>query len=393
MKRPYRQPGAPLAFLMAALTALAGFGVAGAAEKRATVSTPSLKTQGIVRELVAGDGQVGLVIDGPRHVVGSGQLCPHVLLWTPKTHKAVPLSTVLCGGWSPRSSVFGVAVAGARVAWVSSGGGNSYETNLVTRTAREAKASSLAFGNGFAGNARGDGAVLVFNFYARCAREDGMVCPVGVANGSIFSASVWRYLGGGARCPTNLAAKPRHGCKLLAKDPEGELSILALGGGRVAVRTQAGSVRLLSASTGSTLAEYPYAPGTVLATALDSKSLVVLRRGFLDAYTIGSTAAPHAWKLPRASSYGPASPPPETRGSGPPRSVPQLTLEDVGSGFAVYVLDRAVRMVRLTDGRGVLLTRPTTGPVHAQLQTTGVYVSSRHRVTFTTMAEVRRRFR
>ena len=69
-----------------------------------------------MRELVAGDGQVALVVDGPRRVPGSGQLCPHVLLWTPKTHKAVPLTTVLCGGWTPRSSVFGVTVAGTRAA-------------------------------------------------------------------------------------------------------------------------------------------------------------------------------------------------------------------------------------------------------------------------------------
>jgi hypothetical protein len=57
-----------------------------------------------------------------------------------------------------------------------------------------------------------------------------------------------------------------------------------------------------------------------------------------------------------------------------------LTLEDVGSGYAVYVLSRAVHMLRLTDGCDVLLTRPATGPVHAQLQPSGVHVSSRHGV-------------
>jgi hypothetical protein len=368
-------------------------GVAGAAAKQPAVSTPSFKTDGIVREIVAGDRQVALVIDGPRRVYGSGQLCPHVVVWTPKTHKTVPLSTVLCGGWTARSSVFGVAVAGPRVAWVSSGGGNSYETNLVTRTAREPKAFSLAFGNGFVGNARGDGAVLVFNSYARCARDEGMDCPVGVADGSIFDASVWRYPGGsgGARCPTIIDT--RHGCKLLATAPDGELSILALGGGRIAVKTQTGSVRLFSGTTGATLAEHPYAPEVVRAAALDSKNLVVLRAGFLDVYTIGSTAAPQSWKLPRAGSCGSPSPPPEIRGSGPPRSTPSLTLEDVGAGFAVYVLDRAVRIVRLTDGRDILLTRPALGPVHAQLVTNGVYVSSRNRVTFTTIGAIRRRFR
>jgi hypothetical protein len=379
----------------ASLAALAGFSVAGGANKSMAVSTPSLKTEGIVRELVAGDGRVALVVEGPRGVVGSGQLCPHALIWTPKTHKVIQLSTVLCGGWTPRGSVFGIALAGERATWVSSGGGNSYETNLVSRTARERKAFSLAFGNGFAGNARGDGAVLVFNVYARCAREEGAICPVGVADGAIFNASVWRYLGGtgGTRCPTTLEAKPRYGCKLLARKPEGELSILALGGGRVAVRTQTGSVRLLSAASGSTLAEYPYAPGAVRAAALDSENLVVLRAGLLDTYTIGSTTGPHTWKLPRAASYGPASPPPEIKGDGPPRSVPELTLEDVGSGLAVYVLSRAVRMVRLSDGRDLMLTRPASGPVHARLQPSGVYVSSRHSVSFTRMAQVRGRFR
>jgi hypothetical protein len=347
---------------------------------------PSLRTRGIVKELVADGDRVGIVLAGPDRVAGSSKLCPRVVLWTPREHRAIRLSGS-CNDWSSRGSVFGVALSGKRAAWVRSGGGNTYETSLFLRTAGQRRATQIAFASAdppapgyFVGNARGEGPVLVFNEYARCSTEEGstLSCPPGLADGSIFRALIWRYTGKGKS-------------KLIASQPSGELSVLALGAGRVAVRTMTGSVEVLSATTGAVMRTYHYAPDLVRAAALDANYLVVLRDGLLDVHKLGADESVRTVPLPLAASYGPASPPPEIGGKGPPALTPKLTLEDVGSGLAVYVFDRAVHVVRLADGRDVVVARPSSGPVHAQAQATGIWIASAHRVTFMPIAQVRRR--
>ncbi len=379
--------------LVLAVVVAGVLGFAGIRAESATTTQPSYRTGGTVQELVAASGRVGLVVAGPRHVAGSGQACSHAVLWTPAAHKVFPLSSATCGSWTPRASVFGLTVAGDRAFWVRSAGGNTYETNLVTRTSRDRTASSIAFGSGFAGNARADGGTVVFNTYNRCLA--GAPCPPDVSEGSIYGAFVWRYVGGksSAPCPTELNRRPLRACRLLASSPRGELTILSLAGGKVAVRTETGDVHLLSAVDGRLLASYSYPPNVVRAAALDTRTLVVLRPGFLERHILGSGLGPASWPVPRVATYGPASPAPEIRGDGPPRVTPELTLESISSGYVVYVVHHGVHLVRLSDGRDVVVARLSAGAVHAQLQHSGLYIGAGHTVSFMPMAELRRKIR
>src|SRR5262249_8379369 len=157
-------------------------------------------------------------------------------------------------------------------------------------------------------------------------------------------------------------------------------------------RTQTGTVRLLSATNGASLAEYPYAPGVARAAALDPCNLVVLRNGFLDVYSLVSSGRPRIVRLPVVATYGAANPAPDANGAAPPTRTPWLTLEDVYSGFVVYVVDRRVHLVRVADGKDLVVAVATSGPAHAQVEPSGLFVSSTRRITFTRMAEVRRIF-
>jgi hypothetical protein len=64
--------------------------------------------------------------------------------------------------------------------------------------------------------------------------------------------------------------------------------------------------------------------------------------------------------------------------------------EDVQSGIAVYVVKRAVHLLRFSDGRDIVIRRAETGPVHAQLERPGLFFSTKNRVEFVPMAAVRR---
>jgi hypothetical protein len=363
--------------------------VAGTAGAAGTARRAAVTTLSDVRGLAADGDLAAAVVAGPP---------AHAFVWSASTGQVTQLKATLCGSCTPRSSVFGIDVTGGRAAWVVSGGGNTYETHVLTATTRSTKAIPVGYGvavdgtaGTFAGNVRADGGAIVFDVYDRCGdTSSSLPCPTDWNPGSIDHAEIWRYSAGGAGlCPTPLATS--RGCRRLAV-ADGDLSILAFAAGRIAARTQSGAVRLLSATSGATLAEFSYAPGVVRAAALDARNLVVLRNGFLDLYSIDGGRTPRTVRLPIVPMYGPASPPPDAAGAGPPTRVPRLTLEDVDSGFVVYVVDRRVHLVRVSDGKDVAVAVAASGPAHAQLESSGLFVSSTRRITFTPMADVRRIF-
>lgn len=64
-------------------------------------------------------------------------------------------------------------------------------------------------------------------------------------------------------------------------------------------------------------------------------------------------------------------------------------LEDVQSGIAVYVVRRAVRLLRLSDGSDAVIRRAASGRVHAQLEAPGLFWSHGRSVEFVPMSAVR----
>ena len=76
-----------------------------------------------------------------------------------------------------------------------------------------------------------------------------------------------------------------------------------------------------------------------------------------------------------------------------------LRLADYQDGIAVYVAGRTVHLMRLSDRRDVTIRVPGVGPVHAQLEPSGLFYSyspagslGRGRIAFVPLADVLARF-
>jgi hypothetical protein len=97
------------------------------------------------------------------------------------------------------------------------------------------------------------------------------------------------------------------------------------------------------------------------------------------------------WKLPASPSAGD-----DVCGDPSGCRPAALRLEDFRAGTAVYVLGRAVHLLRLAGDPSVTIRAPGPGPVHAQLGSSGLFYSyrapgspGRGRVAFVPMAALR----
>jgi hypothetical protein len=59
----------------------------------------------------------------------------------------------------------------------------------------------------------------------------------------------------------------------------------------------------------------------------------------------------------------------------------------------VYIDGRDLHVIRVTDGTDVVVRRPTVGPVHAQLESPGLFYSAGRNVFFIPRSELDRRLR
>jgi hypothetical protein len=322
---------------------------------------PPLATAGVVRELSADGGRVGMILD----TVGTP--CHSISVWAPGRHVWRVVEPTLCAA-SPSEDTFGLALAGKRIAWVHSAGGNTLELELRTATLSAPKPRRLVFAASAAGVGdhvgapRGDGPLLAFS----TLRDRDPV-----------EAGIWRYSSGADAQPcldTQLAAGART-CAPVAAAAE-PLDVLAVNAARIVVRRAAGALTIFGAD-GSIQIDILPDRGYAHAAELDGNRLVVLRRDASgrpvldvhDALTGALTAT-----LPIAE---------KALSLGPDRCEPaascrlaEIRLADVHAGRAVVVSGSDVRVIRL-DGRETRITTPglATVPVHAQLEPDGLYYS------------------
>jgi hypothetical protein len=112
----------------------------------------------------------------------------------------------------------------------------------------------------------------------------------------------------------------------------------------------------------------------------------VLRVGALDVYSqLRDTL--RSWPVPAARSYG------DDHCGSIRCPLAALRLADLHGELAVYVLGRELHVLRVTDGTDVIVRRPTSGPVHAQLEAPGLSYSAGRRVFFIPRRELDRRLR
>jgi hypothetical protein len=134
------------------------------------------------------------------------------------------------------------------------------------------------------------------------------------------------------------------------------------------------------------IARIDYAPGEAVAVKAHSGLVAVLRRGALDVRNVYGKV-PKTIPLPAARSYG------DDHCGAVRCTLAELRLADLQGNLAVYIHGRAIHVLRWPDLHDVVLRRPATGPVHAELEATGLSYSSGKRVSFIPRSEIDRRLR
>ena len=325
--------------------------VASVAAVAPVASKPrTLTTRGPVTALSADGDRAALVVGG------RGDSCASVVAWEPTRRRVVRLRSLAsaCGGI--QSDTRTVELAGTRAAWLQTAGGNSLEMYVLTATLVRPTPVEIASGaivpggeGTFAGRLAGDGALLAFTVEERCGDYEWAEtpCPPGRKTGYIIAATAWRAASRG---------------RSRVAQADGELSVLAVDAGRIAVRTESG-LRLLTAD-GDVVQEFDLRPS---AAKLSGNQLAVRTADALKVYAIDSGRL--VARFPAAR---------------------HLRLEDLDNDILVTASGRTVTLRRLGNDR--TRTIRTGGIAHAQLERPGLFVAGGRRVTFTPMGEVLRRF-
>jgi len=142
---------------------------------------------------------------------------------------------------------------------------------------------------------------------------------------------------------------------------DGELSVLAVDGGRIAVRSADG-VRLLTAA-GKTLRDFAV---EATAATLSGTYLALRTADAVEVYDTGSGRL--MTRLPVAKA---------------------VSLEDLEGSILVTASGTTATLRRLADGRTVTLR--TDGAAKAKLTAAGLFLAGTHRVTFLPLRDVLRR--
>lgn len=265
-------------------------------------------------------------------------LCHHVLgAWRPGDAKQVALGNATvetCNRWqSPqalRSGIYDLTLAGDRVAYLTTGGGNTLLWELI--------ATSL--GNGDEGDAIVSGAATT---------GDERLPPVrdltGAGSTIVFGA--WTLLAGQRRTPEAIWRVDGMVPHEIAQGGE-DLQPLAVDGGRIVACRGHESLDLLDAD-GNLLARWSVAPR---GAALAGDDLVVLVEGALREYSVSTGELLHEWPLPDVPSAGRCGAPflPGTR----------LTLDAMARGRVLYTLGGVIHLLRLADGADVTIAGATS---------------------------------
>lgn len=325
-------------------------------------------TSGAVLALAADGNRTAFVVEG------RFKECVSVMLWEPSRRRAVALQLARTCETNDRGGRTGppaVALAGTRALWLQLSGGNTLETIVRTATLARPKPVWIAAGfahdgvyGTFAGRPFGDGALGAFTFERRCNAHaeansaSQHQCPPEGKTGDIVAATVWR-LGGRGRCPGVVAGKP-FPCSIVAK-ADGELTVLAVDAGRIAVRTESG-VRLLSAD-GRAVRDFDV---KALGAALSGNRLAVRTASAIEVYDTRTGVL--AARIAVASG---------------------VRLEDLHGSILVTASGASVTLRRL-GGRRTSTLRPGRTAL-AQLEQSGLFVAGARRVTFMPMRDVLRR--
>jgi WD40-like Beta Propeller Repeat len=296
-----------------------------------------------------------LAADGDRVAY---RFCGTIGVWRPGDRRVVSVQAdhPLCD--ESDLGFYNLALAGDRVAWASLRGGNIQTNTLVAETVGDqASLTEVAAGEHVTGDLRGDeragyllgaGPLLVFSTWAYCDEVVPVTCP-GVPYGeaaTLASQTLWRVRDPSwpGSCPsTGFVSPPSGRCQQLRVE-HGPLRVLDVDAGRIVVSGD--NATLVLDADGRQLLSLPI---TTQAAQLTGSSLTVLVPGALRDYDATTGTLLRSRPLPAVSSGGFCGVPAFFCGS------PRLRLEDAARGLAAYVLDGQIHLLRLVDGRDVVL--------------------------------------
>jgi hypothetical protein len=305
--------------------------------------------------------------------------CDRVLVWTPSAGQVSSYrAQTFCpgSGGRERERVAEVGLAGTRVAWVEAYQGKLLDLVLVRATlgsrvtVEVARAESYGGADGifdgdYLGNLHGDGSLLAYNAWSICTA---------VPPGFVWDGPRCEAPGQGTE-PTPVVENAR--LLVLGREApllEGPAFVRAVSvdAGRVAMRQDAG-VAVLGAD-GSVLATIPLPPDG-LGAALSGGQLAVERPGAIEVYDLESGLLTETLAVPGGA-----------------------RLTDLEGGFAVYVADGTVHVVRVATGQDVAFSPPRERVVDAELEREGLSYAHNPargkggRVVFVTFKKVVARF-
>jgi hypothetical protein len=358
--------------LAAGLVALAG--AAGLAAAAGSVLAGGQATQvfsvpGTVTAIAADGSRIAIAARNPTG-------CDRAVVWTaPGAASQTYVSKSSCAD-VVFHGITEIAIAGNRVEWLATAGGNLQDMVLEAATLGRPKISQVAFAENQAGaeggvdgdwlgHLAGDGTLLVYNSWHQCAlsRQQGAPpCGPGSPVAGIYytKQTLWKLVG-------LTKARIRSG--------DDALAAVAADGGRVALQSiRDGSVIVVD-SHGNRLTSSAITGATSSGTAMQGAQVVTLRGTSLQLWDASSGHLNGVVPLPV--------------GTGTP------VLEDVQNGIAVYLRGRAVHVMRLADSKHAAFVVPGRRAVGAQIEAPGLSYaynttsgSSRGRVVFVPWADV-----
>jgi hypothetical protein len=298
-----------------------------------------------------------LAADGNRIAYSfCGQL---VAWWRPGTRaggRFGPPAQFTCPPPGSPENGYSLTVAGGHVAWAVNYGG--IQTNSWIRVVAFAKPTSVmivayqpaccrgdVLGEGRMGFVVGQGPLLAFTRWELCGDIGGTPCGIGsraIVGSTLYTVPLPPAAGTG--CPNQ-----PFGCTQIGNAPSLVRSVSA-DSGRLALLRADGSLSVVNASGGFPSIYPATLYGQIVAAELSGSDVVLLTQGTLRHFD-ATGFLQHTWPVANVTSGGPCQRLP----------CPQqmLTLEDAAGGLVAYTLQGEVHVLRLSDGRDVVVAQGT----------------------------------
>jgi len=250
---------------------------------------------------------------------------------------------------------FSMALAGNRVAWAVSAGGNVYSNLVFLVVLSHPHTLTVAAETDYCcrgldadpnrmGDVYGEGGFIVFSSRVKCG--DGPGAPACAGPGrTVVSQTVWKLRQPPLSAPC--VNKPGPCVELTSSAPNATVRPLAVSAGRVLLLNN--GILELRNTSGLSTRQFAGVPAVMRGADLMSNRVLVLVPGKLRVYNAYTGALVRTRPLPNVTSAGVCGM--------PPCPVVALQMLDAARGLVAYTLAGKLHLLRLRDGRNRVVAR------------------------------------